>query len=73
MTTTTIPKISTGDRFEHTDDRGMTRIIEIIAAPTLSSPVGYRVVRNDTHPHRVGRTASIRVADLHRKYEAVAA
>ncbi|WDH77874.1 hypothetical protein PTQ19_10110 [Microbacterium esteraromaticum] len=49
------------------------RVIEIIAAPTLSSPIGYRIVKNDAHPHRKGKTASIRVADLHAKYEAVSA
>lgn len=47
-----------------------TRVIEIIGAPTPSMPVNYRILRNDFHPHRKGKTASIRVADLRRKYEA---
>lgn len=51
----------------------LTRIVEVIAAPTLSNPAGIRVLRNDKHPHRKGKTASIRTADLLRKYEAVAA
>lgn len=46
----------------------LTREIEIIGAPTLSSPVNYRILRNDAHPHRVGKTASIRRAALRAKY-----
>jgi hypothetical protein len=55
--------------------RGRKRIreIEVISAPTLSNPVGYRIIRNDIHPHRRGKIASIRVADLRLKYEAVTA
>lgn len=49
------------------------RRIEIIAPPTLSSPVGYKILQNDAHPHRKGKTASIRVADLRRKFEWVSA
>lgn len=54
---------------------GKTQIrrIEIIAPPTLSSPVGYRILRNDAHPHRKDKTATIRVADLRRKFEWVSA
>lgn len=47
------------------------RVIEILGVATLSSPVNYRILRNDAHPHREGKAASIRVADLRRKYEAV--
>ncbi len=50
--------------------KAKVRIIEIIAAPTLSSSVGFRVLRNDLHPHRVGKTGSIRRAQLTRNYEA---
>lgn len=49
----------------------LTRIVEVIAAPTLSTPVGVRIVRNDAHPHRKGKTTTLRAADLRRKYEAV--
>lgn len=48
------------------------RVVEIIARPTLSAPVGYRVLRNDAHPHRVGKTGSIRVVELRAKYARVA-
>lgn len=48
----------------------LIRIIEIIGKPTLSSPVNYRIIRNDAHPHRAGKTASIRRSELHRKYQA---
>ncbi len=51
----------------------LTRIVEVIAAPTLSNAAGIRIIRNDKHTHRKGKTASIRTADLLRKYEAVAA
>jgi hypothetical protein len=78
MTSTiTEHKITVGSRWAQTlpgpKGKLQKRIIEVIAAPTLSSPVGYRVIRNDAHPHRKGKTASIRVADLRAKYEAVSA
>lgn len=53
------------------DGSRQTRVIELLSAPSLSSPAAYRIVRNDAHPHRVGKTASIRRADLERKYRAV--
>lgn len=52
------------------DGTRLLRVIEIIGAPTLSSPANYRIVRNDGHPHREGKTASIRRGDLRRKYRA---
>jgi len=71
------PQLKAGTRWKQDlfgkDGKRQTRVIEIIAAPTLSSPVGYRIIRNDAHPHRKGKTASIRVADLLRKYTAVSA
>lgn len=78
MTTPIIDhKITVGTRWKQTlvgpKGKLQKRIIEIIAAPTLSNPVGYRVVKNDAHPHRKGKTGSIRVNDLRRKYEAVSA
>lgn len=54
------------------DAKPLIRIIEITGPPTLSSPVNYRVVRNDAHPHRVGKHSSIRSSELRRKYRAVA-
>jgi len=69
--------IKTGTRWEQTTigpkGKKLKRIIEITAEPTLSNPVGYRIIRNDAHPHRKGKFASIRVADLRTKYEAVSA
>lgn len=50
------------------DGKVLTRRVEVIGAPTLSSPVNYRILRNDAHPHRVGKAASIRKSDLRRKY-----
>lgn len=47
------------------------RVIEITGKPTLSTPVNYRIVRNDAHPHRVGKHASIRRGDLRAKYRTV--
>lgn len=71
------PKLTVGTRWTQErfgpDGKRLTRVIEIIARPTLSSPVGYRIVRNDAHGHRQGKTACIRVADLLRKYKAVSA
>ncbi|QOC24812.1 hypothetical protein IC744_16250 [Microbacterium hominis] len=55
-------------RVQTPDGKILIREIEIIGAPTLSSPVNYRIRRNDAHPHRVSKTASIRRADLHAKY-----
>ncbi|MGN8024731.1 hypothetical protein [Microbacterium sp. 22242] len=71
------PKLVVGTQWKQerfgADGQPEVRIIEIIGRPTLSSPVAYKVIRNDAHPHRKGKTASIRVADLLRKYEAVEA
>lgn len=52
------------------DGTRLTRVIELLSAPSLSSPAAYRILRNDAHPHRVGKTASIRRADVERKYRA---
>ena len=72
----TVQPIKVGTKFRQTavgrDGERFVRVIEVIGQPTLSSPVNYRIVRNDAHPHRVGKTASIRRADLRRKYGAVA-
>ncbi|SDG23083.1 hypothetical protein [Microbacterium sp. 77mftsu3.1] len=69
------PAIKVGQRFEQfarfQDGSSKVRVIEFIGRPTLSSPVNYLIIRNDAHPHRAGKTASIRRADLHRKYRAV--
>lgn len=46
----------------------LTRVIEILSKPTPSMPATYEVIRNDAHPHRVGKRASIRRSDLERKY-----
>lgn len=74
--------IKVGDQWEqtttvpdpHNKDQAtqLVRVIEITSIPTPSMPVGYRIVRNDKHPHRVGKTGSIRRFDLHHKYKAVA-
>ena len=74
--------IKVGEQWEQIDSRPdpqdatkrikEVRVIEITSIPTPSMPVGYRIVRNDKHPHRVGKTGSIRRFDLHRKYKAVA-
>lgn len=69
--------IKVGDKWTQTVQRRGTdgkvrtqkRVIEITGAPTLSSPVNFRIRRNDAHPHRKGKTGSIRRADLYRKYE----
>lgn len=53
------------------DGRKRQRVIEVIGRPTLSSPVNYRILRNDSHPHRVGKTGSIRQSELRRKYRPV--
>lgn len=72
--------IKVGDRFKQTvrivdqetgKERKLIRIIEVTGRPTLSSPVNYEIVRNDAHPHRVGKFASIRRSQLERKYRAV--
>lgn len=55
-------------RIQAPDGRILVREIEVIGAPTLSSPVNYRILRNDAHPHRAGKSASIRRADLRAKY-----
>lgn len=80
MTTPTLdttPAIRIGtlwtQRVRDREGKILTRVIEVITRPSLSVPVGYRIVRNDAHPHRVGKTGTIRVSDLRRKYEAVAA
>lgn len=49
------------------------RIIEVIAAPTLSNPVGFRVIRNDVHPHRKGKIGSMRASALRANFQAVSA
>lgn len=46
------------------------RVIEMLSAPSLSSPAAYRILRNDAHPHRVGKTGSVCRVDLERKYRA---
>lgn len=73
----TVKPIKVGTKWQQVvrdvvDDKKLIRVIEVIGAPTLSSPVNYRILRNDQHPHRVGKTASIRKAELRRKYRAVA-
>lgn len=74
--TGTVAPIRPGSRWEQrVQNRAgdiLVRRIEVIGAATPSSPVGYRILRNDAHPHRVGKTASIRKGDLRRKYLAVA-
>lgn len=71
------PAIKVGDRFEQftvlRNGSRNVRVIEITGRPTLSSPVNFRILRNDMHPHRVGKTGSIRRSRLHRKYTAVGA
>lgn len=54
------------------EKKPLIRVIEITGLPTPSSPVNYRIVRNEAHPHRVGKHASIRRSELRRKYRAVA-
>lgn len=49
----------------------LTRRVEVIGVPTLSSPVNVRILRNDAHPHRAGKTTSIRKGDLRAKYQQV--
>ena len=67
-------RIKVGDQFKQIavlpDGSEQVRVIEVIGAPTLSSPVNVRIVRNDAHPHRVGKSTSIRRADLEREYRA---
>ena len=76
----TIKQIHVGDQWRQVtrvvvdgEERELVRVIEVTRRPTLSRPVVYRVVRNDAHPHRVGRTGAIKRSDLRRKYEAVSA
>jgi hypothetical protein len=61
-----------GDKFEQVlvrrDGKRLTRVIELISPPRLSSPAGYRILRNDAHPHRVGKFGSLRRSELERKY-----
>lgn len=75
MTVGVFTTAKAGDRLEQIsvkrDGTRLTRVIELLSAPSLSSPAAYRIVRNDAHPHRVGKTASMRRADLERKYRAV--
>lgn len=70
----TTERIKVGDRFtqisQRRDGKPLTRVIEVTGRPTPSSPVNYRILRNDAHPHRVGKHGSIRKADLARKYRA---
>lgn len=71
----TVQPIKVGTKWKQTavgrDGKRFVREIEVIGQPTPSSPVNYRILRNDAHPHRVGKTASIRRAHLRRKYGAV--
>lgn len=57
--------------FEPGDPKPVIRLIEITKLPTPSTPVNYRIVRNDAHPHHVGKQGSIRRSELHRKYQPV--
>lgn len=78
MTVDTFDRIKVGDRwaqvtsiYRDEEDGSLKqriRVIEITGRPTLSSPVNYRIVRNDEHPHREGKHASIRAADLFEHY-----
>lgn len=65
-------RIQVGDRFQQItvlrNGTELRRVIEVTGRPTPSSPVNYRIERNDAHPHRVGKHGSIRRADLERKY-----
>lgn len=49
----------------------LVREIEIVQAPTLSRRGRYVIIRNDAHPHRVGKRGLISRAELARKYRAV--
>lgn len=59
-------------RYQDRTGKVLIRRIEIIGAPTLSSPAGYRILRNDAHPHRKGKYASITRRELCRKYQPTA-
>ncbi|WP_295104409.1 hypothetical protein [uncultured Microbacterium sp.] len=73
MNVQTEAAIKVGDKWGQVvtrpDGSQQLRVIEIIAAPTLSTPVSYKIVRNDAHPHRKGKFGQIRQADLRRKYQ----
>lgn len=71
----TVAPIKVGTKWEQIvvrrDGSRAKRVIEVIGAPTLSSPVNYRILQNDLATHRVGKASSIRRSELHRKYRAV--
>lgn len=64
--------IKVGEKWEQVvtlpDGSSQVRVVEITNPPTLSMPVSYRIIRNDAHPHRVGKHASIRQSEFRRKY-----
>lgn len=64
--------IKVGEKWEQVvslpDGESQVRVVEITNPPSLSMPVSYRILRNDAHPHRVGKLASIRQAEFRRKY-----
>lgn len=74
MSVGTFTTAKPGDRLEQVsvkrDGTRRIRVIELLSAPSLSSPAAYRILRNDAHPHRVGKTGSIRRVDLESKYHA---
>lgn len=74
MTVGTFTSAKAGDKVTQIsvkrDGTRLIRVIQLLSPLALSSPVAYRILRNDAHPHRVGKTASIRRADLARKYRA---
>ncbi|MAM53393.1 hypothetical protein [Microbacterium sp. UBA3394] len=77
MNTPTIDQpIKIDSRWEQTtithSGRKLVRVVEVIGRPTLSSPVNLRIVRNDAHPHREGKTTSLRASVLRANYRAVA-
>jgi hypothetical protein len=69
---TATPQIKVGDKFkqitELPDGTRFKRVIEITGRATLSSPVNFRILQNDRHPHRAGKHGSIRTSELLRKY-----
>lgn len=46
----------------------LVRAIGVIRHATLSRAARYVILRNDAHPHRVGKAGTITRADLDRKY-----
>lgn len=73
MNVQTEARIKVGDKWGQVvtrpDGSQQVRVIEIIAEPTLSTPVSYRIIRNDAHPHRKGKFGQIRRSDLRSKYQ----